>query len=136
MAVLMRAHLTLLVAGLLAAAPAGAAEPPVRLYVKPLLCVLDDNATACSVVFDIRWRSALAAEYCLNDEAQPEPLRCWPSVLSGEYRHARQVTQDFVFWLSPPAGTERVAVTKVEVLRVGSPDRRRQRRSRHVWDVL
>ncbi len=132
----MRARLTLLLAACLTALEANAAEPPVRLIVKPLLCVIDKNATACAVTFDIRWKSALAAEYCLNDEAEPKPLRCWPSAVSGEHRHERLVTQDFAFWLSPPSGGERVAEAKVEVLRVGSSDRRRERRSRHVWDVL
>jgi hypothetical protein len=133
----MRARLTLLVATCFTALPAAGADPaPVRLNVKPLLCVLDKNATSCAVTFDIRWKSPLAAEYCLNDEAQPLPLRCWPSAVTGELRHPRLVSQDFVFWLSPPSGTERVAEAKVEVLRVGSPDRRRERRSRHVWDVL
>jgi hypothetical protein len=132
----MRARLTLLLAACFTALDANAADPPVRLNVKPLLCVLDKNATACTVTFDIRWKSALAAEYCLNDEEQPSPLRCWPSAVSGEHRHERLVTQDFAFWLSRPSGTERVAEAKVEVLRVGSSDRRRERRSRHVWDVL
>ena len=133
----MRALLTLLSASGLMALPAAAADPaPVRLNVKPLLCVLDRNATACTVNFDIRWKSASAAEYCLNDEAVAVPLRCWPSALTGEHRHERLVTQDFVFWLSPPAGSARVAEAKIEVLRVGSTDRRRERRSRHVWDVL
>jgi hypothetical protein len=132
----MRARLTLLLAACLTALDANAAEPPVRLIVKPLLCVLDKNATACTVTFDIRWKSTLAAEYCLNEEAHPSPLRCWPSAVSGEHRHERRVTQDFAFWLSPPSGTGRMAEAKVEVLRVGSPDRRRERRSRHVWDVL
>jgi hypothetical protein len=69
-------------------------------------------------------------------KAQPLPLRCWPKVLSGEHRHERLVTQDFLFWLSTATGNERVAEAKIEVLRVGSTDRRRERRSRHVWDVL
>jgi hypothetical protein len=133
----MRARLTLLIATCLTALPIAAADPPpVRLNVKPLLCVLDKNATSCAVTFDIRWKSTLAAEYCLNDEAQPAPLRCWPSALTGEHRQERLVTQEFTFWMSPPAGTERVAEAKIEVLRVGSTDRRRERRSRHVWDVL
>jgi len=131
----MRTRLALF-AGLLTALHAGAAEPPVRLYVKPLLCVLEKNAAACTVNFDIRWKSVRPGEYCLNDEAQPAPLHCWPSALSGEHRHERVVTQDFRFWLATPAGTERVAEAKIEVLRVGSDDRRRERRSRHVWDVL
>ena len=133
----MRARLTLFIAICVMALPAAGADPaPVRLYVKPLLCVLDKNATSCAVTFDIRWKSQLAGEYCLNDEAQPLPVRCWPSTTSGEHRQQRLVSQDFLFWLSPPAGTDRVAEAKVEVLRVGSADRRRERRSRHVWDVL
>ena len=133
----MRGRLTLFIASCCMALPVAGADPaPVRLNVKPLLCVLDKNATSCAVTFDIRWKSARAAEYCLNDEAQPAPLRCWPSALSGEHSQERLVTQEFIFWLSPPAGTERVAEAKIEVLRVGSTDRRRERRSRHVWDVL
>ena len=135
MPVLTRTRLALAL-GLVTALHANAADPPVRLNVKPLLCVLDKNATACAVTFDVRWKSVRAAEYCLHDEAQPAPLKCWPSAVSGESRHDRQVTQDFSFWLSPPSGTERVAEAKIEVLRVGSTDRRRERRSRHVWDVL
>jgi hypothetical protein len=132
----MRARWAFLIA-IVAAAPAVAADPaPVHLVVKPLLCVLDKGASSCAVTFDIRWQSKLAGEYCLNADAAPAPLRCWPSALSGEHQQPREVTQDFMFWLSPPTGTERLAEVKIEVLRVGSDDRRRERRSRHVWDVL
>jgi hypothetical protein len=135
--ILMRALLTLLIACCFAVAlPAVAADAPVRLVVKPMLCVIDKGAASCVVTFDIRWKSVRAAEYCLNDEAQPTPLRCWPSVSSGEHRQERIVTEDFAYWLTPPAGTQRAAEVKVEVLRVGSDDRRRERRTRHVWDVL
>jgi hypothetical protein len=132
----MRTLLTFVVAGLALAMPAAAADPPVRLVVKPLLCVIDKGGASCAVTFDIRWKSVRAAEYCLNDEAQPAPLRCWPSANSGEHKQERIVTEDFVFWLARPAATERAAEVKVEVLRVGSDDRRRERRTRHVWDVL
>lgn len=133
----MRATLTLLAAGLIGAAlPSAAADKPVKLIVKPLLCLVDKGATTCNVLFDIRWKSTLPAEYCLNDEALTTPLRCWPSAVSGEHQQQREVSEDFIFWLSPPAGTERVAEVKIEVLRVGSDDRRRERRTRHVWDVL
>jgi len=132
----MRTRLTFFSAVCFTALQAAGAEPPVRLDVKPLLCVLDKNATSCAVTFDIRWKSVRAGEYCLIDEAQPTPLRCWPSAVSGEHSQERLVTEEFTFWLTPPAGTERVAEAKIEVLRVGSTDRRRERRSRHVWDVL
>ena len=131
-------RLTLCVAGsLVLAMNAVAADPlPVKLVVKPLLCVVDKNETACTINFDVRWKSVLPAEYCLNDSARPAPVRCWPRTDSGEHTQERVVSEDFVFWLSPPSGTDRVAEAKIEVLRVGSDDRRRERRARHVWDVL
>ena len=123
---------------LLAALPtlAPAAEPPVRLIVKPLLCVLDKGATSCTMTFDVRWKSVLAAEYCLHDGAQPAPLRCWASARAGDLQQARQVSEEFLYWLTEPAGAQRLAEVKISVLRVDSADRRRERRTRHVWDVL
>jgi len=134
----MLTRLSIFIAGSLGVAMnAVAADPlPVKLVVKPLLCVIDKNETACTIKFDVRWKSVLAAEYCLNDSARPTPLRCWPRADSGEHTQERVVSEEFVFWLSPATGTERVAEAKIEVLRVGSEDRRRERRARHVWDVL
>jgi hypothetical protein len=123
---------------LLAALPALAApaDLPVTLVVKPLLCVLDKGATSCVMTFDVRWKSILAAEYCLNDGKQPAPLRCWASARDGGMQQQRQVSEEFVYWLTQPAGVERLAEVKISVLRVDSADRRRERRARHVWDVL
>lgn len=132
-----------LMAALLLAAPASAADPPVKLVIKPLLCVIDKDATSCAVTFDIRWKSPQPAEYCLSDSVQTTPLRCWPRTLAGEMKQERVFAEDFRYWLSrpaaglaPPAGSERISEVKIEVLRVGSNDRRRERRTRHVWDVL
>jgi hypothetical protein len=117
--------------------PAGAAEPPVKLAVKPLLCVLDKDATSCTMTFDIRWKSLIAGEFCLNDTLQPEPRMCWGGgQTAGSTRERREVSEEFMYWLGVPAGTERLSEVKISVLRVGSTDRRRERRTRHVWDVL
>lgn len=121
----------------LLAAPAMAQDPgPVKLIIKPLLCVIDKGATSCAVTFDIRWKSVQPGEYCLNDSVQVTPLRCWPSALAGEMKQQREFSEDFRYWLTPPAGGNRLSEVKIEVLRVGSDDRRRERRTRHVWDVL
>jgi Protein of unknown function (DUF3019) len=133
-----------LIASLMSLRTALAADPPpVKLVIKPLLCVIDKNATACAVTFDIRWKSAQPGEFCLNDSVQTTPLRCWPRALAGEMQQQREFAEDFRYWLSvpaagstPPAGGERLSEVKIEVLRVGSNDRRRERRTRHVWDVL
>ena len=114
-----------------------AADPaPVKLAVKPLLCVVDKGASSCMMSFDIRWKSVRAGEYCLNDSAKPEPVRCWAPAVDGAVLQERQVSEEFVYWLGAPGGTDHLSEVKVSVLRVGSDDRRRERRARHVWDVL
>lgn len=117
--------------------PATAADPaPVRLAVKPLLCVIDKAASSCMMTFDIRWKSTLANEYCINDSAKESPVRCWASALAGAHTLTREVSEEFVYWLGAPDGADHLAEVKITVLRVGSTDRRRERRTRHVWDVL
>ncbi len=127
-----------LAAGLLLTCRAFAAETPapVKLVIKPLLCVIDKEGASCAVTFDIRWKSPQPAEYCLSDSVQPTPLRCWPRAAAGELKQERVFSEDFRYWLAPPAGGERLSEVKIEVLRLGSEDRRRERRARHVWDVL
>jgi hypothetical protein len=123
--------------GLTACLPAvGADVPAARLIVKPLLCVLDRESPMCTMTFNIRWKSEEAREYCLNDSAQSGPLRCWPVTDSGSHQQNREVSEAFVYWLGAPGGAQRIAEVKIEVLRLDSQDRRRDRRARHVWDVL
>jgi hypothetical protein len=117
--------------------PGMAADAPVaRLTVKPLLCVTDRESTVCSMHFDIRWKSKVAAEYCINDSARNAPLRCWATATSGDIQEKREVSEAFVYWLGTPGSAQRVAEVKIDVLRLDSADRRRERRMRHVWDVL
>jgi hypothetical protein len=126
-----------LLSSLLVCASATAADAPVaRLFVKPLLCVTDRESTLCSMNFDIRWKSAVAAEYCLNDSTRGAPVRCWTTAISGTHQEKREVSEAFVYWLGAPGGAQRVAEVKIDVLRLDSTDRRRERRMRHVWDVL
>ena len=115
---------------------AGADMPAARLVVKPMLCVTEREADACSMTFDIHWKSQIAAEFCLNDSALSAPLRCWTKALSGSHTHKREVKEAFSYWLGAPGGAQRAAEVKIEVLRLDSADRRRERRMRHVWDVL
>jgi Protein of unknown function (DUF3019) len=132
----MRTVAAITLCALAGASASNAAEPSLKLAVKPVLCVLDKDATSCKMTFDVRWKSVLAGDYCLNDSFLTAPLRCWAAVRGGEHKIEREVSQEFQFWLGNPAGTERLAEVKVSVLRVDSADRRRERRTRHVWDVL
>jgi hypothetical protein len=120
----------------LPAARAADAPAPVTLFIQPLLCVIDKEGASCAVTFDIRWKSPQPGEFCLNDSVQASPLRCWPRAQAGQMKQERVFSEDFRYWLSLPSGTEALSEVKIEVLRVGSSDRRRERRARHVWDVL
>jgi Protein of unknown function (DUF3019) len=113
-----------------------AEESPVSLKVKPLLCIVDQFAPSCAMKFELRWQSLRIGDYCLNNDLQSLPLNCWKLVMGGELREQRTVTQGFSYWLREESGSERLAAVKVEVLRVGSNDRRQERRTRHIWDVL
>jgi Protein of unknown function (DUF3019) len=113
-----------------------AEEAQVSLKVKPLLCIVDQFSPSCAMKFELRWQSLRIGDYCLNNDLQSLPLNCWKLVLSGELREQRVVTQGFTYWVSEASGASRLAAAKVEVLRIGSTDRRRERRTRHIWDVL
>jgi hypothetical protein len=123
-------------AALLLGLPAAAADSPVKLAVRPLLCVVDKGASSCVMSFDIRWKSTQTGEYCLNDSAKPEPVHCWAPAVNGVVLQEREVSEEFIYWLGAPGGSDHLSEVKVSVLRVDSADRRRERRTRHVWDVL
>lgn len=131
-----RVLLTTLFAAAAATASAQSPGDAMKLAVRPLLCVIDKDSSGCMMSFDIRWKTVLASEYCLNHDKQPGPLRCWATATAGEAKDRRLVNEAFIYWMGAPAGSERFAEVKIEVLRVGSADRRRERRTRHVWDVL
>jgi hypothetical protein len=127
--------------------PAAAADPPAAtaspaptagavLRVRPQLCIVDRFANSCESVFQIYWRSQQGGDYCLDTDQQPSPLQCWSQADKGDWRERRSVEQDFLYRLTEGKGGPALATAKVQVLRIDNPDRRRQRRGRHVWDVL
>ncbi|MGH8864466.1 MAG: DUF3019 domain-containing protein [Burkholderiales bacterium] len=111
-------------------------DKTVTLRVKPVLCVVDRFAMNCDMSFDIHWQSLRAGDYCLSNELQQMPLRCWVSAQLGEHRENLLVSHEFYYWMSEIGGEPRLASVKIELLRLDTRDRRRERRSRHVWDVL
>lgn len=132
-----------LIAMLLAAAPLfasaqsdQAAAPMVELKVKPVLCVIDERMPRCDIDFLVLWESDRSGYYCLFNDFVAAPLRCWSEEQMGELMEPRSVEQAFSYWMTgSDAGVELATVT-VEVLRLDDGDRRRRRRTRHVWDLL
>jgi hypothetical protein len=54
----------------------------------------------------------------------------------GEYAERREVRDEFSYWINTRDSAERLAAVRIEVLRLDDGDRKRRRRSRHVWDIL
>ena len=112
-----------------------AAEEDMQLTVKPLLCVTDNLNPSCDMSFLIMWQSISTGYYCLFSDFADAPMRCWSEERTGEATDDRTVTQDFSYWMTGNDTGARLAEVSVEVLRLETDDRRRRRRTRHVWDI-
>jgi hypothetical protein len=131
----MRLFITL---ALLLPALALAEEPTgddVRLTVKPVLCITDNRSPTCDMSFLVVWESGETGYYCLFNDFTEAPVRCWSEQRAGRLSDDRIVDENFSYWMTGSETDNRLAVVTVEVLRMDSDDRRRKRRTRHVWDV-
>ena len=111
------------------------AEQSMQLTVKPVLCITDKRTPSCQMSFLVLWESAQTGYYCLFSDFGKAPIRCWSSELSGRTKDERIVQNDFRYWMQDDISELQLAVVTVEVLRLDSDDRRRKRRTRHVWDI-
>jgi hypothetical protein len=110
-------------------------EREVELEVKPVLCVTDSRNPSCELSFVVRWRSVTRDYYCVFNDFGDGPLNCWEEAMAGETTDERDVEQSFTFWMTGEDLERRLAEVAVEVLQLDSGDRRRKRRTRHVWDI-
>lgn len=107
----------------------------VTLTVKPVLCIVDSRTPSCDMSFLVVWQSGSTGYYCLFNDFGDAPVRCWSEERAGEVTDARTVQESFSYWMTGTDGEARLAQVEVEVLRMDSDDRRRKRRTRHVWDI-
>lgn len=106
-----------------------------QLAVKPVLCIVDSRNPSCEMSFIVVWQSGSSGYYCLFNDFGDAPVRCWTEEREGRLTDERNVQQGFSFWMTGADGEVRLAQVDVEVLRTDSDDRRRKRRTRHVWDI-
>lgn len=107
-----------------------------ELVVRPNLCIVDERRPVCAARFVVTWESAETGYHCVLVDEDDRPLACWPDSRAGEVVDERELEEDIRYRLDRDGEAEPVAEASVEVLRMDSDDRRRNRRSRHVWDVL
>lgn len=129
------ALLLLVTPAILVAETDAATNAAVQLTVKPVLCITDKRTPVCDISFLIRWQSAKTGYYCLSSDLEVDSLRCWSDENTGQLTDDRSVREEFSYWMTANADSTRLAAVTVEVLRMDSDDRRRRRRTRHVWDI-
>ncbi len=106
-----------------------------RLTIKPVLCITDNRNPSCDMSFLVVWQSGETGYYCLFNNYTEAPVRCWSEELAGRLSEDRIVRENFSYWMAGSDPDSRLAEVTVEVLRMDSDDRRRKRRTRHVWDI-
>ncbi len=106
-----------------------------RLSVKPVLCITDNRNPSCEMSFLVVWESGINGYYCLFSDFDDTPVRCWNEERSGRLNDDRTVQSNFSYWMTGEDLGYRLAQVDIEVLRMDSDDRRRRRRTRHVWDI-
>ena len=112
-----------------------AADSDVSLAVKPVLCITDKRNPRCNIAFLVEWHSQFEGYFCLFNDFLTTPLRCWTNRRGGRLSDQRSVEESFTYWITSDESALRLAQASVEVLRLDSDDRRRKRRTRHVWDI-
>lgn len=110
-------------------------EATMRMTVKPMLCIIDKRTPLCELAFLVAWESERDGYYCLFNDFGEAPLRCWNDARDGRLNDERSVDQSFSYWMTGDDTESRLAIVAVEVLRMDTDDRRRNRRTRHVWDI-
>ena len=132
----MKRLLALLLLSPLAAFADDSASDAYTLSVKPRLCIVDARTAACEMRFVIRWTSDESGYYCVFNDLQTQALRCWNEARVGDLRDDRTIAESFGYWLNQGVDEPALAKATVDVLQKDSDDRRRRRRTRHVWDIL
>lgn len=130
------AVLVVLLGGAMAVADEDAGPDDVSLDVKPVLCIIDRRTPACEIDFLVAWRSAVEGNYCLFNHFERMPLRCWRDDDAGRHEERRTVDESFQYWLTGDDAEGRLAAVTVDVMTTETGDRRRGRRTRHIWDIL
>ncbi len=111
-------------------------QPRVTLTVKPVLCITDSREESCELSILVVWRSDSAGRYCLHNDLARQPIQCWQLASAGMVVEDRVVDETFHYWLTNGETDARLAEATLDVMSTETDDRRRQRRRRHVWDIL
>ena len=126
-----------LLCGLLSAAPPASAvdedREPIELRLRPRVCTLTDNDSACNTTVHAQWRSTQPESLCLVIVDQPHIRRCWEHHAEGLYSVEVTFSQDLVVQLRDTELDRVLASQAIAVIHKALQFRRRRRQP---WSIF
>lgn len=77
-------------------AAADAARPPIDLKLRPRVCTLSGDDTACNTTVHAQWRSSRNESLCLLIVDRPHIRHCWENHAAGVYSVEVSFSEDLV----------------------------------------
>ena len=101
--------------------------PEIEFSIKPNLCVLSNDETACHDTLEIRWRVTEPIDVCLYQSDKRLPLRCWENELSGVHQVDIAISRNINFQLREVEDESLLAKRNFEVVQDTVKYRHRRR---------
>lgn len=103
----------------------------INLASQPAKCVSLKQGNICYQEVHMQWSSSETADYCLYNQAQEKPLKCWQQMDSGEYEFDFAFPQTQQYVLRYKGRAKDLANAVIEVKWVY-----KARRNRFSWRVF
>jgi hypothetical protein len=100
-----------------AAAAADPARPRIELKLRPRVCTLSEEETACTTTVHAQWRSSRNESLCLLIVDQPHIRRCWENHAQGVYSVEVSFSDDLVVELRDAERDNVLASQAIAVIR-------------------
>lgn len=110
-----------------AGAAADVARPPIQFKVRPRVCTLSPDETACDTTVHAQWRSPRNESLCLLIVDRPQIRHCWENHQEGIYSVEVSFSEDLVLELRDSERDSLLASQAIAVIRQALQLRHRRR---------
>ena len=112
-----------------------AAEQPVKLIIKPHICVAPRGESSCISWIDVFWESEQTTDLCLYVSEQDESLKCWQQQRAGSHRHHVTLVDNLDFWLASIQNNTLLARSTVKFAALQPHRKHNRRRNALPWSL-
>ena len=117
-----------------AGAAADPARPPIELKLRPRVCTLSGDDTACNTTVRAQWRSSRNESLCLLIVDRPHIRHCWEEHSEGVYSVEVSFSEDLVVELRDAELDRVLASQAIAVIRQALQLRHKRRPPWSIFD--